>query len=58
MAWNPNGKMESRKRHAWEIACETAVVTKEDALLVYERLMKQFEMKDKEQNHNESNKTC
>jgi hypothetical protein len=50
--------MESRKRHAWEIACETAVVTKEDALLVYERLMKQFEMKDKEQNHNESNKTC
>ena len=58
MAWNPNGKMESRKRHAWQIACETAVVTKEDALLVYERLMKQFEMKDKEQNNNESNKTC
>jgi hypothetical protein len=50
--------MESRKRYAWQIACETAVVTKEDALLVYERLMKQFEMKDKERNNNESNKTC
>jgi hypothetical protein len=58
MAWNPHGKMESRKRHAWQIACETAVVTKEDALMIYERLMKQFEMGEKIQNKNESNKTC
>jgi hypothetical protein len=57
MGWNPNGKMESRKRHAWQIACETAVVTKEDALQVYERLMRQFEELDPLETSGESNKT-
>ena len=49
--------MESRKRHAWQIACETAVVTKEDALQVYERLMRQFEELDPLETSVESNKT-
>lgn len=49
--------MESRKRHAWQIACETAVVTKEDALQVYERLMRQFEELDPLEASVESNKT-
>lgn len=57
MGWNPNGKMESRKRHAWQIACETAVVTKEDTLQVYERLMRQFEELDPLEASVESNKT-
>ena len=48
-------KLESRKRHAWDVACQTVVVTKEDVLHVYERLMKQFEIIDP---INESNKTC
>jgi hypothetical protein len=38
--------MENRKRHAWDVACQTVVVTKEDAVQVYERLMKQFEIID------------
>ncbi len=58
MAWNPHGKMESRKRYAWQVACETAVVTKEDALMVYERLMKQFEELDPVRTNAESSKSC
>ena len=50
--------MESRKRHAWQVACETAVVTKEDALQVYERLMQQFQEMDPLEANVESNKTC
>jgi hypothetical protein len=49
--------MESRKRHAWQVACETAVVTKEDALMIYERLMKQFEKLDPVQTNIESSKS-
>jgi hypothetical protein len=57
MSWNPHGKMESRKRHAWQVACETAVVTKEDALQVYQRLMQKFQGMDPIVELNESNKT-
>jgi hypothetical protein len=46
MARNKNQKMENRERHAWDIACQTAVVTKEDALQVYYRLMQKFEEMD------------
>jgi hypothetical protein len=49
-----NSKLKSRKTHAWDIACQTVVVTKEDVLQVYERLMKQFEIIDP---INESHKT-
>jgi len=48
-------KLENRKRHAWDVACQVVVVTKEDALQVYERLMKQFETIDP---INKSHKTC
>ena len=47
MAYNPNGKMECRKRLAWTIACERAVVTKEDAITLYNKMMKEFESIDK-----------
>lgn len=59
MAYNPHGKMECRKRLAWSIACERAVVTKEDAVQIYNRLMKEFEAMDKRQQYkqDESNKT-
>ena len=58
-AYNPNGKMECRKRLAWTIACERAVVTKEDAVKIYNKMMKEFESMDKRQQYKErkSNKT-
>jgi hypothetical protein len=43
---NEISKLESRKRHAWDVACQTVVVTREDVLQVYDRLMKQFEKID------------
>jgi lipopolysaccharide export system protein LptC len=51
--------MECRKRLAWTIACERAVVTKEDALYLYEKMMKEFEAIDKrnEYKEKESSKT-
>jgi cell fate (sporulation/competence/biofilm development) regulator YmcA (YheA/YmcA/DUF963 family) len=45
--YNPNGKMECRKRLAWTIACERAVVTKEDAITLYNKMMREFESIDK-----------
>jgi hypothetical protein len=51
--------MECRKRLAWTIACERAVVTKEDAVDIYNRLMKEFLSIDKREKYKagESNKT-
>jgi len=51
--------MEARKRLAWTIACERAVVTKEDAVLIYEKIIKEIEDKDKRDKYKEreSNKT-
>jgi hypothetical protein len=46
-SYNPNGKMECRKRLAWTIACERAVVTKEDAITLYNKMMREFEAIDK-----------
>jgi hypothetical protein len=58
-AYNPNGKMECRKRLAWTIACERSVVTKEDAVTIYNRLMKEFNGMDKRNKYKqtESNKS-
>jgi cell fate (sporulation/competence/biofilm development) regulator YmcA (YheA/YmcA/DUF963 family) len=39
--------MECRKRLAWTIACERAVVTKEDAITLYNKMMKEFDSIDK-----------
>ncbi len=51
--------MECRKRLAWTIACERAVVTKEDAVDIYNKLMKEFLSIDKREKYKtgESNKT-
>lgn len=43
MAYNPDHPAEKRKRLAWSIACDSSVVTKEDPVLIYDRMMKQFE---------------
>jgi len=43
--------VEKRKRYAWSIAVECSHKTKESALDIYHRLMKEFE------ETNESNKT-
>jgi hypothetical protein len=58
-AYNPNGKMECRKRLAWTIACERAIVTKEDAVDLYNKMMKEFNAMDKRNEYKkaESNKT-
>ncbi len=47
MPYNPQGKMECRKRLAWTIACEQAVVTKEDAVTIYNKLINEFSDMDK-----------
>lgn len=59
MSYNPQSRMECRKRLAWTIACERAVVTKEDAVDIYNRLMKEFLSIDKREKYktSESNKT-
>ena len=44
MAWNPEDPAAKQKRIAWEVAAECAVVTKEDPVLIYNRLMKQNEL--------------
>jgi hypothetical protein len=46
--------MECRKRLAWTIACERAVVTKEDAVELYNKMMKEFEAMDKRKNYNKN----
>ena len=59
MAYNPQGKMVCRKRLAWTIACERAVVTKEDAVTIYNKLMDEFNGMDKRNKYKqtESNKS-
>lgn len=49
-------KNKRREMINWQVACETAVVTKEDALQVYKRLNKLDKYRD--QKRIESNKTC
>lgn len=52
-------QMECRKRLAWTIACEQAVVTKEDAVDIYNRIMNDFNDIDKRSKYKnaESHKT-
>jgi len=45
--------MECRKRLAWTIACERAVVTKEDAVELYNKIMKELESIDKREQYKE-----
>ncbi len=59
MSYNPQSPMECRKRLAWTIACEQAVVTKEDAVDIYNKLMNEFNSMDKRSKYKktESNKS-
>ena len=47
MTWEPKKKwseftpLEKQKRIAWSVATSTAIETREDPVLIYERLMKQ-----------------
>lgn len=47
MTWEPKQKwseftpLEKQKRIAWSVATSTAIETREDPVLIYERLMKQ-----------------
>jgi hypothetical protein len=45
--------MECRKRLAWTIACERAVVTKEDAVEIYNKIIKEFNDIDKRKQYKE-----
>jgi hypothetical protein len=59
VAYNPDDKFEKRKRLAWSIACDSSVVTKEDPVLIYDRMMAKFKELDKGNYSilNESNKS-
>lgn len=41
MAWNPEDPVQKQKRIAWAVATSTSIETREDPVLIYERLMKQ-----------------
>lgn len=59
MVYNPENVVEKRKRLAWSIACDSSVVTKEDPVLIYDRMMAKFKEIDKGNYTilNESNKS-
>lgn len=42
-------KLEQQKKIAWEIATELSVTTKEDPVLIYQRLMKRYRHKQTNQ---------
>jgi len=46
--------MECRKRLAWQIASERSVVTREDAVELYHKMMKEFEAIDKRAKYKEA----
>lgn len=47
MSFDPQSPLECRKRIAWAVAAERAVVTKEDAILLYNKIMDEWYRKDK-----------
>jgi hypothetical protein len=59
VAYNPDHPVEKRKRLAWSIACDSSVVTKEDPVLIYYRMLAKFEDLTKGNNMvlDESNKS-
>jgi hypothetical protein len=59
MGYDPGDPAVRRKQHAWSVACSSSIQTREDPLLIYNRLMNQFETIDKEKHMslNESNKS-
>jgi hypothetical protein len=59
MSYDLSDPMVRRKQHAWSVACSSSVQTKEDPVLIYNRLMDKFETVDKEKHMSldESNKS-
>ena len=55
MSYNLDSILERRKKYAWSIATETCLQSKEDPVLIYNRLMKEFV--DNEKNLNEINES-
>ena len=46
MTWNPEDLIEKQRRTAWSVAAELSFVTKEDPVLIYNRLMKKISNKN------------
>lgn len=47
MAWNPNDPMERRKQIAWSVAASTCVETREDPVMIYNRILAKWNKADK-----------
>lgn len=45
--WSEPTSFEKQKRIAWEIAASTALETRDDAVIIYERIMRDWESKHK-----------
>lgn len=48
MAWNPEDPLEKRKRIAWSVATSTSLQTKEDPVMIYNRILARYERADRE----------
>jgi hypothetical protein len=50
MRWNPSDRETRQKMVAWSVATETCVQTKEDPVLIYNRILERNKGKDKDCN--------
>jgi hypothetical protein len=48
MRWNPSDRETRQKMVAWSVATETCVQTKEDPVLIYNRILERNKGKDKD----------
>jgi hypothetical protein len=48
MRWDPSNKETRQKMTAWSVATETCVQTKEDPVLIYNRILERNKVKDKD----------
>jgi hypothetical protein len=48
MRWNPSDKETRQKMVAWSVATETCVQTKEDPVLIYNKILERNKGKDKD----------
>jgi hypothetical protein len=48
MRWNPSDKEARQKMVAWSVATETCMQTKEDPVLIYNRILERNKGKDKD----------
>lgn len=43
MVWNPDDPEERKKRIAWSVATSTCIETREDPVLIYNRILREYE---------------